>query len=122
MKYKTFIAGAAILASAVLGDCCNVKDRFIEPVRYRNVSVDCEGYQKPFQLQKKYDMNEKGELEVYIGNDNQWYKVYKDMRVNERRLNEILKEDVKEVKSKIINKINDIINWCEKSFKDGNHN
>ena len=121
MGYKILLVGAAILASAVIGDYCNVKDRFIEPVRYRNVKIDPKGYQKPFQLQKKYQVNEKGSLEVYIGNDGSWYKVDKNLRVNKKGLNELLKEEGRDIKSYFKEKINDLIDWYQ-GFKDENHN
>lgn len=121
MICKTLLVASAILASAVLGDYCNVKDRFIEPVRYRNVKVDADCYQKPFKLQKKYQINEGGDLEVYIGNDNTWYKVSKDLRVNEKSLNELWEEKSEEIKSYIKDKINGLTDWY-KGFKDGNRN
>jgi len=121
MKFKALFIGAAILASAVAGDYCNVKDRFIEPVRYKNVNVDQESYQKPFNLQKKYQTNEKGELEVYIGEEDEWYKVDKDLRVNERELSEMIKDEAKNLKPYIKDKIDELIDWYE-GLKDGNHN
>lgn len=122
MGYKTLLIGAAIFASAILGDYCNIKDRFIEPIRYKNVKIDSESYQKPFQLRKKYYVNEKGRLEVYTGYDGEWYKVDKDLRVNERGICEMLKEESKEVKPYVRKKVDDLIDWYERSFKNGNHN
>ena len=122
MKFKTLFIGTAVLASAVIGDYCNVKDNFIEPVKYRAVKVDSESYQKPFQLQKKYLVNEEGNLEVYIGEGNEWYKVDKDLRVNERKLGEMIKDESKEIKPFVKKKIDDLIEWYNRRFKDGNHN
>ena len=122
MKYKAILAGAVILASAVLGDYCNVKDRFIEPVRYRSVNVDSGCYPKPFQLQKKYKINDDGRLDVYIGSSDKWCKVDKDLRVNERGIGEMLKEESKNLKPYVQGKVDDLIDWYEEIFKDGNHN
>jgi len=110
-KFKTLLISTAIMASAYLGDCYNVKDRFVEPIRYRNVRIDSKTYQKPFQLEKKYQINEKGELEVYLGEGDKWYKVSKDLRVNERGLYEKLKDDTKEVVPYFKKKIDDLIEW-----------
>lgn len=118
MKYRYFLVGSAIFASAVLGDYCNVKDRFIEPMKYRNIKVDSEGYQKPFQLGKKYRINEKGYLEVYIGNSNTWYKVDKELRANERSFSEQLNEESKKVKSYLKGKFDSLRGWYERNFKN----
>lgn len=119
MKIKTILVSAAILASAYLGDYYNVKDRFVEPIRYRNVKIDSETYQKPFQLQKKYKVNEKGNLEVYVGEGEKWYKVDKDLRVNERSLGEKLKYETKEIIPYIKNKIGELGKWLNERFGDG---
>lgn len=111
MVLKTLIVGAAILASAVLGDYCNVKDNFIEPIRYKNVKVDSSCYQKPFQLQKRYHVNKQGFLEVYIGHNNTWYKVSKDLRVNEKNLCDMLKEESREIKDYVGDKFDDLMDW-----------
>lgn len=105
MKCKILLTGAVILVSAVLGDYCDVKDNFIDPVRYRNIKIDQDCYQKPFQLRKKYKINKKGNLELYIGSNDEWYKVEKGLRVNERSIGELLKEGSEEVKEYIKKKI-----------------
>lgn len=96
-KLKVFGIGCLIGGAAILGDSCNVNDRFINPIVYRNFKVDQKSYQKPFKLQKKYSVNENGMLEVYIGNNEQWYKVGRELRVNERSLDQMLKEQGSEV-------------------------
>lgn len=115
-KIKILLISTAILASAYLGDHYNVKDRFVEPVRYMNVKVDPETYQKPFSLQKKYQINKKGNLEVYLGNDKEWHKVNKELRVNERNLYEKLKDDTKEVIPYVKGKIDELIEWYNRRF------
>lgn len=100
-KIKIFGIGCLMIGASILGDSCNVNDRFINPIRYRNVRVEPTSYQKPFKLQKKYIQNEKGMLEVYIGYDNKWHKVGRELRVNERSLQEMLKDQGDEV-AKII--------------------
>ncbi|MCG2718970.1 MAG: hypothetical protein L6408_09100 [Nanoarchaeota archaeon] len=116
MKVKGILIGAAILASTIIGDYCNVGDRFIEPLRYRNTKVDSESYQKPFELEKKYVINEEGNLEVYIGYDHEWYKVDKNLRVNERTLGELLKDESGEIKDYLKEKSDDIKEWYNKKF------
>lgn len=122
MSYKALLIGGAILASAVLGDHCNIKDRFIEPARYRSTKIDSETYQKPFDLQKKYEINKDGNLEVYIGHDDKWYKVDKDLRVNERDLSKMLEDEAKKIKPYLKEKFDELQDWYERNFKDGNHN
>jgi hypothetical protein len=119
MKFKILLVSTAVLASAYLGDHYNVKDRFVEPIRYRNVKVDSKTYQKPFQLQKKYQVNEKGKLEVYIGCDKEWHKVSEELRVNERSLGERMKYETKEIVPYIKNKIGELGKWLNERFGDG---
>jgi hypothetical protein len=121
-KIKILLVSTAVLASMYLGDHYNVKDRFVEPIRYRNVKVDSKTYQKPFQLQKKYQVNEKGKLEVYIGYDKEWHKVSEELRVNERSLGEKLKDETKEVIPYIKKKVDDLVEWYNRSFGNGNPN
>lgn len=116
MKIKTILVSAAILTSAYLGDYYNVKDRFVEPIRYRNVRIDSKTYQKPFQLQKKYQVNEKGSLEVYIGCDKEWHKVSEEMRVNERSLSEKIKDETKEIIPYVKKKVDELIEWYNRRF------
>lgn len=122
MKFKILLISTAILASAYLGDHYNVKDRFVEPLKYRNAKVNPDCYQQPFKLQKKYQLNKKGQLEVYVGHDNKWYKVDKDLRVNERNLSEKLKDETKEIIPYVKKKIDNLIEWYEKNFKNENNN
>lgn len=119
MKFKILLVSTAILASAYLGDHYNVKDRFVEPISYRNVKIDSKTYQKPFQLQKKYQVNEKGKLEVYIGCDKEWHKVSEELRVNERSLSEKLKDETKEIVPYIKKKVEDLVEWYKRSFNNG---
>lgn len=91
-KLKTFGIVLLLAGAAVAGDSCNVNDRLINPIRYRNVKVDPKTYQKPFRLQKKYIQNEQGMLEVHIGHNEKWYVVSKDLRVNERGLEQMMKD------------------------------
>ncbi len=120
MKFKILLVSTAVLASAYLGDHYNVKDMFVEPIRYRNVKVDSKTYPKPFQLQKKYQVNEKGKLEVYIGCDKEWHKVSEELRVNERSLGERLKYETKEVFPYFKKKVEDLAEWYKRSFGNGN--
>lgn len=120
-KFKPVLIGVAILASVVLGSYLNLKDRIIEPVRYRNIKVDSQVYQKPFKLKKKYMVNKNGDLEVYLGNKDEWYKVGKGLRVNEKNLSEILKEDIGKIKPYIREKI-DELGWWYEDFKNGTRN
>lgn len=118
-KLKILLVSTAVLASAYLGDNYNVKDRFVEPVRYRNTKVDSKTYQKPFQLQKKYKINEKGKLEVYIGCDKEWNKVSEEMRVNERSLGEMVKKETQDIVPYIKNKIGELGKWLNERFGYG---
>lgn len=78
--------------AASLGDCYNVNDRVVNPVRYRNIKIAPETYQKMFKLQKKYVINENRMLEVHIGHKEEWHKVSKELRVNERSMKQMLKD------------------------------
>lgn len=120
-KFKTLLISTTILASAYLGDCYNVKDRFVEPIKYRNVKIDPKTYQKPFQLEKKYQVNEKGNLEVYIGYDKEWHKVSEEMRVNERSFGEKIKEETKDIVPYVKSKIGEFGRWLNERFGDGNY-
>lgn len=118
MKLKILLVSTAILTSAYLGDCYNVKDRFVEPIKYRNVRVDPKSYQKPFELEKKYQLNEKGNLEVYIGCDKEWHKVSEELRVNERNLGEMVRKETKDIVPYIRNKIGEFGKWLNERFGD----
>ncbi len=96
-RLKIFGVACLIAGAAMLGDSCNVNDKFINPIRYRNVKVDPKNYQKPFKLQKRYVQNERGMLEVHLGHDEKWYKVSNELRVNERSLDQMLKDHGNEV-------------------------
>ncbi|MBM3199516.1 hypothetical protein FJZ53_01175 [Candidatus Woesearchaeota archaeon] len=119
MKLKYAAIGALMLGSAVLGDYCNIKDRIIEPIMYRNVKIDEHTYHKPFQLEKKYKINEKGNLEVYLGCDKEWYKVSEELRVNERSLGQSIKKETKEIIPYMKKKISDFGQWLNETFKEG---
>ena len=56
------------------------------------------------------------------GSDSKWCKVNKDLRVNERKLSEMLKEGGKEVESYIKDKFDKLIDLYEGNFNDGNRN
>lgn len=100
---KLKMLGIALLMSgaAALGDSCNVNDKFVNPIRYRNAKVDPTSYQKPFRLQKKYMLNDKGMLEVYVGHSESWHKISNELRVNERSIEQMLKDHGNEVAKKI---------------------
>ncbi len=120
-KLKILLVSTAILASAYLGDHYNVKDRFIEPIKYRNARMDPNSYQKPFQLKKRYQINKEGKLETYIGHDDKWYKVDKDLRVNERSLSEILKDETKEIVPYVKKKVDELFEWYKRNFENENN-
>jgi len=119
MKLKNIIVGTAILASAVIGDYYNVKDHVIEPLRYWNVKIDSKTYQKPFRLEKKYIINQEGNLEVYLGHDHEWYKIEEDMRINKRTLTDLLKEESDDFIEYLKNKAEEIKEWYEKKQGEG---
>lgn len=96
-KMKVFGMSCLLMGAALLGDSCNVNDRLVNPVIYRNTRIDPTCYQKPFKLQKRYEKNENGMLEVKIGHGDSWHKISKDMRVNERGLDQMLKEQGGEI-------------------------
>ena len=119
IKFKHLLIGLTVFASAVLGDHYNVKDCIIEPLRYRNTKIDPASYQNPFQLKKKYWINKENNLEVYIGNDDKWYKVEKGLRVNERDISQILGNETKKIKPYLKEKIEDLKEWYGQNFKNG---
>jgi len=80
--------------SAVIGDCCDINDKFISPMYYRENLVAEGFYSRPFDLRKEYRVNDKGFLEVYFGADKK-YPVKENMRINERDLGEHLKDETK---------------------------
>lgn len=114
MKYKALLIGASIIGASILGDYCNIKDRIIEPLRYKKVQIDSKSYPKPFALEKRYKINDKGKLEVYIGYGNKWYKVNQDLRVNERSLKDMLEDEGKENYQKFKK-------WLENVLQNGNN-
>jgi len=96
-KLKIFGIACVMIGTAILGDSCNVNDRFVNPIVYRNTSIEPTSYQKPFKIQKRYTKNEKGMLEVQIGYKENWHKISREMRVNERGLDQMLKDQGEEI-------------------------
>lgn len=82
----------------MVGDYYNINDRITYKIMHRNTEISEETYQQPFELRKMYIKNEKGKLEVYIGNDERWHKVSRELRVNERSVNDMVAEKLEEVK------------------------
>lgn len=132
-KLKAFGIGLMLTGAAMIGDCCNVNDHFVNPIRYRNVRIEPTSYQKPFKIQKKYVINETGMLELHIGHDQKWYKTGKELRVNERSLEQMLKDQGNELARNIKEKyekkqpiikeyLNKIIEMYKEIFRveDGN--
>ncbi|MEM4245132.1 MAG: hypothetical protein QXR60_02935 [Candidatus Nanoarchaeia archaeon] len=124
-KLKLLGIGIILAGAAIIGDSCNVNDKFVNPIRYRNVKVEPTSYQKPFKLQKKYIQNEKGMLEVYIGHGEVWHKVNNELRVNERSIESMLKDHGSEVAKKIRKKyeenepiIKDYLNKAIETYKN----
>ncbi len=114
-----------LAGAAFLGDSCNVNDKIVNPVRYRNVKVDPKSYQNPFKMQKKYVLNENGMLELHLGHNSTWYKVGKELRVNERSLEQMLKDQGEEIAKAIKEKyeqkqpvIKDYMNKIIETYKE----
>ena len=95
--FKKILIGGAIISTMMFGDYINILDKTIYPLKY-NQQIDKESYQRPFKLRKKYVINEKNNLEVYIGYNKKWAKVKKNLITNERNLEEILAEKGKKIK------------------------
>ena len=78
---RKIIKGLAGLTTAIFiamaGDETNINDKILYPVLYHNALVDPETYPKPFDLEKKYLINDEGKLEVYMGSGEEWIKVDK---------------------------------------------
>jgi hypothetical protein len=91
-KLKAIGLAIMLTGTAMLGDSSNINDKITNPIRYRNVKVDPKTYQQPFKLRKKYVVNEKGMMELQIGHNEKWYLVEKELRVNERTLEQMMKE------------------------------
>lgn len=89
LKYGIGIA--SIIAAASLGDVIDLNDRLYYPLVYRNTPIKENTYSNPFSIRKRYVVNN-GFLEVQIGDEetNQYYPVMKDLRVNERQLQDQL--------------------------------
>lgn len=89
LKYGIGIA--SIIAAASLGDVIDLNDRLYYPLVYRNTPIKENTYGNPFSIRKRYVVNN-GFLEVQIGDEetNQYYPVMKDLRVNERPLQDQL--------------------------------
>ncbi len=81
----------AMAASAIVGDHMDVNDKAIYPIVYKDVLVAEDSYQKPFDLKKRYVMNQDGFLEVWVG-DERFFKVKKGLKVNDKSLESLLKE------------------------------
>jgi len=114
MKIKHLVVGTAIIVSAFAGDYFDLNDRIVNPIRYRDVEIDEKSCKKPFQLKKRYIINKDNKLETYIGYDEKWYKVEKGIRVNERTLAEMLKEECEKIRPYIDMKIEDLIEFYKK--------
>jgi hypothetical protein len=65
---KALLFGASLVATAYMADNYNVLDSYVRPAIYRNVEIADGFTQHPFDLQKKYLINEEGKLETYLGN------------------------------------------------------
>ncbi len=72
---KLFFIAGGLVATLVAGDHYNVLDKFFYPYHYREKKVEEGFYPEPFVLEKRYLVNEKGNLEVYIGKENEWVPV-----------------------------------------------
>lgn len=106
IKYG-LVAGALIgtfILGEYVGDKTNFNDRRVYPNKYENVKVNEKFYQDPFSLRKTYRLNEVGELEVYFGVKGNEFPVTNELRVNERKPEE-LKKERKSVLGGIINSI-----------------
>lgn len=93
---KTALAFSALSASALVGDCYDIRDRFLYPAYYREVLIADGFYKRPFNLRKEYRVNESGYLEVYFG-DREMYPVAGELRVNERKLGVMLKDGAEDL-------------------------
>ncbi len=86
----------ALAASALAGDHYDVVDSFINPVRHHGELMADGFYRQPFRLRKEYRVNDQGFLEVYFG-DKEMHPVSDELRVNERKLGERIKDETKEM-------------------------
>jgi hypothetical protein len=101
---KSFAVACLIAGVAVLGDYYRISDRILNPIKYRKVKVAPGFYQKPFDLEKRYILNDKGLLEVYFGHNDKWHKVTPDLRINERSLEQMLKDHGEELAKNVKDK------------------
>ncbi len=91
---KIVSLAASLSASALLGDCYDINDRFVNPIYYRETLIAGGFYNRPFDLRKEYRINDEGFLEVYFG-DGKMYPVKEGMRINERSLSEHVRDEAK---------------------------
>lgn len=91
MKNLTKILGVSSLmvVSAFAGDNYNILDNVYFPWKYSDVKVAGDCYQQPFELKKRYRVNQDNELEVFFGHG-KLYRVKKDLSVNQKSFKEIL--------------------------------
>jgi hypothetical protein len=106
--FKKILIGGAIISTMMLGDYINILDKTIYPLKY-NQQIDKESYQRPFKLRKRYIINKKDCLEVYIGHDNKWAKVKRNLVTIDRNLEEILAEKGKKIKE-------NFLKWYNRNF------
>ncbi len=113
-KIKAVAYCVSLAVAALAGDHYDVLDRFVNPIRYKDVLLAGGFYRQPFMLKKKYEVNEAGFLEVYIGNGD-YYAISDELRVNERKLDEHIKDEAKgfikrgkEKLESIMNSVNEV--------------
>ncbi|MBS3108102.1 hypothetical protein J4468_04275 [Candidatus Woesearchaeota archaeon] len=100
---KTGLATLLIATLPILGDKLNINDKIINPIIYKGNKVSKDCYQNPFIIEKRYFINEKKELEIYVGCNERWYKIDKDLRTNKPTLEELAKEELSNITDQIIN-------------------
>ena len=80
MEIKKTLAGLVFVLGMCTGDKMDVLDKFYYPLKYRDYEISEKGYEKPFSLKKEYTIDDKGFLEVRLGNDYVgYYRVNNDM-------------------------------------------
>jgi len=79
IKLRFLISVAAVCGALAAGDYYNIIDKFVYPFKYYKNKPEENFHQSPFSLEKMYVVNEKGNLETYIGNNNKWVEVKESM-------------------------------------------
>jgi hypothetical protein len=106
---KAILLGTSLLGTAYFSDRININDRIIHPIIYHNKETADGFTEDPFSLEKRYVINDEGEIETYFGSREtmNYYRVRRDGRTCYGF--DSFVEDLEEVYETAKDKLNNII-------------